>query len=223
MRTRAGALRAELGQRGEVVLGAELGEGTRGHLGRERLAVVVVVVLDLRDALAHHGVEEEAGRRVLVARLMAQRHAEGPVHGLEVVAVDLEDVPAVGAPLRGQLHGHDVVGLAADLEPVHVDEGDEVVEPELRGEASGLADLALLLLAVAHTDEGARASAVQAVGEGEAGARGEALAEVAGVPLDARDDLLDVPPEDAARAPEADVGLFDVEVPHLRERAVYAG
>ena len=214
-----GAVGAELG---EVARLTELGEGAVGHLVGERLAVVVVVVLDEGDALAHDCLQQEQGGGVGVRGLVADGGAEGGVERSVVVAIDIEDVPAVGDPRGTDVLRHDIGDFAADLESVEVDEGDEVVELVLGGKAAGLADLALLLLTVAHTDEGGEGGAAGAGRHGEAGANREALAEVAGVPLDAGDNALHVAAEDAAGPAKAAESLTDIEVSEARERGVDA-
>ena len=218
------AMRGAVGaQLRKVALGAELGEGARGHLIGERLAVIVVVVLDEGDALAHDRLQEEQRRSIGVGSLVAHGRAEGGIERGVVVTIHHNDIPAVGHPRCVNVLRHDVGDLSANLEPVQVNEGDQVVELVLGGEATRLADLPLLLLAVAHADKGGEGGAARAGRHRKAGADREPLTQVAGVPLHARDDRLDVATEDAAGLAEAAVGLLDGEVTERRQRGVDAG
>ena len=70
----------------------------------------------------------------------------------EVVAVDLGDGPAEGAPLVGQrLEAHRALGRVALLEAVAVDDDRQVVEAEVRGRHGRFPVAALLQLAVARS------------------------------------------------------------------------
>ena len=76
---------------------------------------------------------------------------ERVVDGLDVVAVDLDDVPVERAELVGDgAEAHDLGAGAVDLQAVVVDDRDEVGEALVGGEHRRLPDLALLQLAIAE-------------------------------------------------------------------------
>ena len=84
----------------------------------------------------------------------------------QVVAVDLDGVPAEGAPLVGQrLDFHDVLDEAIELDAVVVHDGDHVVDLVEGARHGRFPDLAFLDLAVAEHDVGAGRPSVQAGGE----------------------------------------------------------
>ena len=158
-----------------------------------------------------------------VGRLAWRAARTAPVDGSHVVAVDLEDAPAVRLPVRDDVLRHDVRVASGKLFAVPVEDGHEVRQAVARGEAARLRGLALLLLAVSHPAEHARAVPLDLRREREAHGSREALPEVARAPVDARHVPLDVPLERRAAAAEAHEGQGRVEVPEPRERRVRAG
>ncbi len=105
------------------------------------------------------------------------------VHG---VAVHRHDIPSEGRPaLAYVVKWHDVLGIAADLQMVAVDDGHEVVELILVGGHSSFVDTALALLAVAHKDVGAVAVRIHLGGQCHAYADAQAVAQCTAVHLDA--------------------------------------
>ena len=106
----------------------------------------------------------------------------------DVVAVDLARVPAERLELGGDVAeiAH-LLGGAVDLQPVAVDDGDQVVKLAMGGEHGRLPHLALLALAVAQQREHRLGLAVELEARGGAGGDGEALAERSGGHLDAGD------------------------------------
>ena len=113
----------------------------------------------------------------LVASASSKRLADGG----EVVAVDLERVPAERAPLFGQRRDfHDVLHEAIELDLVVIHDGHHVVELVKSAGHGGFPDLPFLDLAVAQHDVGARRAAVQPRREPHAERQRQALAQRAG-------------------------------------------
>src|SRR5208283_2203526 len=120
----------------QVALAAEFDDGPLGHLRRQRLAVPVLAVLDLGEAVALEGPGQDDGR-LLSAEVPGL--AQGPVDRGDVVPVD-DDGPgperghaaAVGLGVPAVLSG------AALAEPVDVDDGDQVGQLVVRGLVEGL-------------------------------------------------------------------------------------
>ncbi len=160
--------------------GPELLEGPGQLVGLEGLAVPAVAVLDEAHALALEGLGQDGGGLALLAGPLERRQ-----NLVDLVAVDGDGVPTESgelAPESGQVVAvHGPIGLA---EPVDVDDGDEVAELPVGGRRGGFPDLALGALAVAEKHEGAARRLVQALGQGQAGADRQALAEGAGSGLD---------------------------------------
>ena len=97
--------------------------------------------------------------------------------GAEVVPVDLDGVPAEGAPLVGQRRDiHDVLHEAVELDPVVVDDRDHVVDLVEGARHGRFPDLPFLDLAVAQHHVRAVRPAVEAVGESHADAERKAFA-----------------------------------------------
>ena len=167
----------------------------------ERLAVPPVLVLDLLRALAldraGHDDDGLPGRR--------ERLRVRAVDRLDVVAVDLDRVPAEGArPVRVRVEVPAVHRLAALAEPVDVDDRDEVVELVVRAVLERLPLRALGDLAVAEEHPDAERKPVELLpGERHADAVRQALAEGAGGDVDPGDPRRRMPLE---HAPELPVG-----------------
>jgi hypothetical protein len=189
----------------EVVVGVEVEQRRLGLLHLQRLAVVLGLVLDAGNPEPHDGLQQQHGRAACVAGLIARCATQRLVDGLVIIALcHLDHVPAGGVPVGGVVLRHDVGGLPADLQAVHVDDADQVAEAELHRKAARLGDLALLLLTVAHEAVGAAVEAVHLRGERRAHGRREPLAQIAGGPLHARHVRLHVAAERRAGAAEAE-------------------
>ena len=85
------------------------------------------------------------------------------------------------------LGGHDVSGLAVDLQAVHVDDGAEVVQVILGSCHEGLPDLALFDLAVAQDGVDTVVLLVHLAGQSHANSSGDALTQRAGGHVNALD------------------------------------
>jgi hypothetical protein len=108
---------------GEVAPAAQLLDGGLGVL--QRLAVGPVDVLHRVDALALDGTGHDGGRPAAGG----DRLLVGLLDGGDVVAVDLDGVPAEGAQPLGVGAGVPAVaGLLGLAQAVHVEDGGEVVE-----------------------------------------------------------------------------------------------
>jgi len=146
------------------------------------LAVPAGVVLHVAHALALDRLGEDHGGLALDGL----GFLVGGLDLLEVMAVDLDDVPAEGLELLVEgLGRHDVLGRAVDLQPVHIDAGAEIVEMILGGGHHGLPDLALGQLAVAKNGVDAVVLVGLLAGQRHAGRHGNALAQGAGGHVDA--------------------------------------
>jgi hypothetical protein len=107
----------------------------------------VEVVLHEIDPFAGDGVGDDHDRLIL-DRL---REVAGVDDLREVVAVDLDHMPAEGLPLLAQVfERHDLLRRPADLNVVPIGDGDEVRQPVLGGKHRRLPRVPLVLLAVAH-------------------------------------------------------------------------
>ena len=94
--------------------------------------------------------------------LVASASASAAWMAGEVVAVDLDGVPAEGAPFVGQrLDFHDVLYEAVELDAVVVHDGDHVVDLVESAGHGGFPDLAFLDFAVAQQHVGAGRAAVE--------------------------------------------------------------
>ena len=171
----------------EVTHAAELGEGGLLLFGVERLAVPAVLVGHERKAVALLRLGDEAGRLFL----LSQRLGVGAIDGVEIVAVQLDGVPAEGAGAGGV--GGAVpaeVRLAALAETVHVEDADQVVELVVRRLVERLPDGALGHLAVAEHDPDAIGQLVEVLAvQRHADADGQPLAERAGGDIDVGQDV----------------------------------
>src|SRR5450432_4393184 len=84
---------------------AELLHGKLEFFGVRRRSVELRIILHKGDALAFYGVGHNAGGRALGGFGFLQRGFDG----FEIVAVDLDGVPAEGAPfIRQRRHLHNV-------------------------------------------------------------------------------------------------------------------
>ena len=100
---------------------------------------------------------------------------------LHVVAVDGDDIPSEAAIfIFKRLDIHHVFYPAVDLQPVAVDDADQVIELEVARFHRGFPDLAFLLLAVAHDAEDVVIFLVQLGDERDADGNAQALAERTG-------------------------------------------
>src|SRR5262249_35793499 len=98
MGQRRGRLLFRLRRRdGDVAHAAEFGEGGFLHVRRQRLAVPAVLIGYLGKTVALLCLGDETGRLLL----LVQRLGVGAVDGVEIVAVQLDGVPAEGASARG--------------------------------------------------------------------------------------------------------------------------
>ena len=94
----------------------------------EYFRVPAVIIFHKIDSLAGNGMRDDR-RRLRVDRV---RLIQGAEHLAHVMPVDLDDMPAEGSPLvREGLEGHHVRRGARLLDPVAVDDRDEVAEPVL--------------------------------------------------------------------------------------------
>ena len=104
---------------------------------------------------------------------------QGGGHGVHVVTVELDGIPAERAPFGGHgLDGGDAGHRAVNLGIVGVEQDGQPAQAVVPREHRRLPDLPLLQLAVA--EEGERPdlrAAAQAVGQRETGRRGQALAQ----------------------------------------------
>ena len=110
----------------------------------------------------------------------------GPVNGVQVVAVQLDGVPAEG-PCPRSISGTvpAEIRLAALAQAIHVDNGDQVMEFIIRGLVEGFPDRTFGHLAIAEQDPQAIGKFVQVLAvESHADADGQALAEGAGGHVD---------------------------------------
>ena len=167
---------------------------------RQRLAVEAVLVLDLLHALALDRLGDDHRRDA--ARLGGLR--VGAVDRLDVVAVDLDRMPAEGLrPVRVRVEIPAVHRLAALAEPVDVDDRRQVVELLVGRVLEGLPDGALGDLAVAAENPDAVRQAIEPLArERDAHAVGQSLSERAGRDIDPRDNRSRVPLESAAELAE---------------------
>ncbi len=203
----------------EIVGDAQDGERFAALVrGQRRPVPLEALLLHEGDAFRH---DRAAGDERRAARVQGRSH--GTVHGSDVVAVDLEDAPAVRLPVGDDVLRHDVRVASGELLAVPVEDGHEVRQAVARGEAARLRGLALLLLAVSHSAEHTRAVALDLRRQREAHRGREALPEVARSPVDARHVPLDVPLERRAAAAKAQERQGGVEIPEPRERRVRAG
>ena len=152
----------------------------------ERLAVLALDVGGLGGAVALDGARDDH-RRPAGGRLGL---GEGAVDLGDVVAVDLDRVPAGGLGALGVgLEVPAVHRLAALAQAVDVDDGHEVVQAVDPGVLDGLPDRALRHLGVAAQGEDAVGEAIQVAGA-QRDARGDrhALPQRAGGDIDPRED-----------------------------------
>jgi hypothetical protein len=187
--------------------------------GAEAAAVELGLTLHERDALAYHGASDDRARLLPIGHGARDRLVERP----EIVPVRLDDPPTIGGEVVADAHGHDVARAAGYLDAVEVHYGREIVEAVLHGEAAGLGNLTLVLLAVRHRHERAPTAAGETRGESHADTRGEPLAEVPGRPFDAGNGAFDVALERTSRLPEVGHGVLELEEPGIRERDVDSG
>jgi hypothetical protein len=140
------------------------------------------VVLHEGDAFALDGVGHNAGGPALGGLGFPQRL----LNGGEIVAIDLDGVPAEGAPLIG--HGrdsHDVLHEAIELDAVVIHDGNYVIDLMEGAGHGGFPDLAFLDFAVAEHDISAAGAAVEARAQSHSKGQREAFAQRAGGGLQA--------------------------------------
>jgi hypothetical protein len=148
-----------------------------------RPAVPAHLVLELAHPFALDGAGHDGGGPI-PAR---PRLGKGAEQGFDVVAVDLQGVPAKGGELlRHRLDAHDLRDAAFELQIVLIDHGAEVGGLVVRGAHRRLPDLPLLDLAV--TEDGIDAGRLLLVPQRQRHAVGDrqALSQGAGGGLDAR-------------------------------------
>ena len=162
----------------------------RDVLGRERVAVGLVVVGPLRRGGADVGAQDEQARAVLDRFGGEQRLLQG----VAVVGdlAEVLDVPAVGLEALADVVGGGQLGRAVDRDPVVIEHDVEATQPEMAGERRGLVADALHQTAVAGDrpgvvidQTGAEAVAQESLGDRHADGVGEPLAERSGRHLDA--------------------------------------
>ena len=141
-------------------------------------------VLHEADAFACHRVRDDAGGTILLDRQDRQRCLDL----LEIVSVDLDDVPSERAPFIGErLELHHVRDCVETLNFVVVDQDDEIVELVLRREERRLPDRTFIAFAVAEHHEHAMRFAVELRGERHAGGDRKSVPEGTGRQLDTGD------------------------------------
>ncbi len=165
-----------------VAPAAELGDGLL--LVRHRLAMGALGVLDGRHPAALPGPRDDR-------RGLPQRHlglGVRPVDGCDVVAVDLDGLPSERVQARCIRPGVPAVpGRAALPEPVHVDDGRQVVQAAEGCLLEGLPHRPLRQLAVsAEHPDAVRQPVEQLAGEPQANPDRQALAERSGRDVDPR-------------------------------------
>ena len=144
-----------------------------------RLAVPAAGALEEGHAAALQCTRED-DRRPAVAGTFQRTQ-----HGVHVVAVDLDGLPAEGLETAGQDRGVVAVGCGPRLsQAVHVDDRNQVRQLVERGELRRLPHRALGTLAVAEQAKDARVDAVEPVGKRHAVGRGQALPQRTGRHLD---------------------------------------
>ena len=167
-------------------------------VGGHRLAVPPLLVGEERDAVALLGPRDDQRGLVGGTGLRVGRIDRG-----DVVAVDLDRVPAEGLRTLGEQVGTPLVHRGAALaEPVEVEDADEVVHLMEGGGVHGLPDRTLGDLGVTHQHPRAGWQAVEPHRQRHAQAHREALTERAarhidpgelghrgGMPLDRRPEL----------------------------------
>jgi hypothetical protein len=168
----------------------------------EGLAVPAGLVLHLGDALSFDRFGDYDRRLSSGAR----RFLVGAVDGGEVVAIDLDRVPAEGpGPAGVGVEIPAVHGLAPLAEAVDVDDGRKVVEPAERRMLEGLPHRALGDLAVSAEAPYAVRKPVELLpGEGDADRDRQALAERAGRDVHPRQYRSGVAFEAASHLPESE-------------------
>ena len=157
---------------------AQLGDRRRGLVGAEGLAVPSLLVRHERNARALHGLRDDA-RGLLV---LGQRFPVRRIDGGDVVPVDLDGVPPEGAGAGGVDRPVPAeVRRSALAKPVHVQDGDHVVQLVVARLVERFPDRALGHLAVTQQHPDVERQLVDVLGaQGHADADGQALPEGAG-------------------------------------------
>ena len=197
---------------------AEGGDGAAGHIGRQRLAVPAVHVLQLGHALGLYGAGQDHTRLVRVGSGLGQCR----VDSLEVVAVDDE---------RPRAEGLDTVCVAVEVppqfgwpalaEPVDVDDGGEIAKLVAASLFQRLPDRALRGLAVPTQHPGVVVQPVEvAAGQAHADRVRQALAERSGGHVDPRQDRGGMALQAGAEAPVGIDQLGLVDHPDCSEHRV---
>ena len=150
-------------------------------------------VLLMRRAVAQMRAHADQGRTFALVAGRLQRAIERR----EIVAVgDLLHMPIIGLEPFAAIFGEGDVGARRKRDVVFIVKADELAEPQMTGERSGLGGDALHHVAIAHNHEGAMIDDIEtgavearrqmALRNGEADCIGEALAERSGRDFDAR-------------------------------------
>ena len=135
-------------------------------------------VFHVRHPLAHQGAaQNNHGARGEGAL------PQGGVELAEGVAVALKHIPSVGLPEGGDVHRHDRVQFAGDLDVVPVHQGSDVAQLLLCRHSSCLGGLSLGLASVSHEDVGSFAILPGLLGKSKAHAGREPLAEISASPV----------------------------------------
>jgi hypothetical protein len=138
-------------------------------------------ILHEADAPALHGIGKNHHRLVLDG----SSDGKGLHQLLHIVAVDAQHLPAKGGVFCGQrLHLHYILHPAVNLQPIDVNDGDDIVELVVAGLHRRLPNLPLLLLAVAHQAEDLVRFLVEPRGQRHAHGDAQALAQRTGGDLD---------------------------------------
>src|SRR5262245_57606266 len=98
-------------------------------------------ILDERHAPAFVGSGDDRGRPSLLPRQLS----EDAYQGIDVVSVDLDDLPAERTPAFCQrFEANRPLGGVTLLQPIAIDNDREIVEAEVRGRHDGLPVAAFL-------------------------------------------------------------------------------
>ena len=141
------------------------------------------LVLHERDAFAFDGLCDQCGRLALDGFRFRKRGA----HGIKVVAVHIDDMPAECPELLIEgLRSDDIGGLAVDLQTVDINDRTEIVTLVMGGCHCGLPDFAFFAFSVADQAVDAVILAGKLIGKRHAVRRRKALAKGTGGHVDAR-------------------------------------
>ena len=198
-------------------MGLQIGYDLVVFLSRGHMMVPAGLVLHHGRSLALGGIGHDQGGLALHGFCAIKCR----VHGVDVVAVDADDIPSEGRKAR--LHGilvHDLLGGAGDLQAVAVHHGAQVVQLVLGGAHGALPDGALGQLAVAHHHIGAGGPLVHLLGQRHADRHRQPVAQGTGIHLDAGQLVVRMADEFAAKLAVLFDDLFDREEALLGQHRV---